>query len=441
MLNNHIKSIFIFFLIVSIFPVVFAQSIKTVSCNGIQFENGQDWEQVKQKAKSENKYIFVDCFTTWCSPCKQMERYIFSQKDVGDFFNSEFINVKIQFDSSNHDNEEVSRWRSITRIFEQEFKISRYPTYLFFSPQGILVTKEEGATKTTEGFITKAKAALDPSQQYYTLKERFKSGDVSANLIKYLVPKAVSLEDKEIAYAAHDQYFELIDKKYTKGNLTAICGSISSIHSRGFQLLVEEPDRVNEILEEEDRAQRIVKDVLSNEIDEKFIKGRGGDVDWKSVLVELKRDAPAMANEILMLLKYRVAAGNNKWNEYGKNLVDYYDKYYYTMKGHGKHFFMNNELWTVFERTTDKKALKRAAEWCKKTIVSDEGNEVSGAIDTYANLLHKVGKTKEAIVWEEKALKMVKQEQNTEWIVLFSERINKMRNGKPTWSVPASGGN
>lgn len=37
---------------------------------GIHFEHTLTWQQVQEKAKAENKYIFIDCFTTWCGPCK-----------------------------------------------------------------------------------------------------------------------------------------------------------------------------------------------------------------------------------------------------------------------------------------------------------------------------------------------------------------------------------
>ena len=54
--------------------------------DGIKFEEKElTWEGVKQKAKNENKYIFIDAYTTWCGPCKYMSNYIFPQKEVGDF--------------------------------------------------------------------------------------------------------------------------------------------------------------------------------------------------------------------------------------------------------------------------------------------------------------------------------------------------------------------
>jgi thiol-disulfide isomerase/thioredoxin len=44
---------------------------------GIQFINGKNWSEVLALAKKENKYIFVDCYTTWCGPCKYMSGTLF----------------------------------------------------------------------------------------------------------------------------------------------------------------------------------------------------------------------------------------------------------------------------------------------------------------------------------------------------------------------------
>ena len=60
---------------------------------GIKFEEGLSWEQVKQKAKTENKFIFVDCYATWCAPCKMMDKYVYQNDTVGEFVKDKFIYV------------------------------------------------------------------------------------------------------------------------------------------------------------------------------------------------------------------------------------------------------------------------------------------------------------------------------------------------------------
>ena len=63
---------------------------------GIVFEH-VDFKQAKELAKAQNKLIFIDAYTTWCGPCKLMAKTVFTEKEVGDFYNSNFININSIF--------------------------------------------------------------------------------------------------------------------------------------------------------------------------------------------------------------------------------------------------------------------------------------------------------------------------------------------------------
>src|SRR5690349_11279787 len=75
--------------------------------SGIKFNISLSWQQVLEKAKSENKYIFVDCYTTWCKPCREMEKFVYPLDTVGDFFNKNFISIKLQMDTTKNDSEQI----------------------------------------------------------------------------------------------------------------------------------------------------------------------------------------------------------------------------------------------------------------------------------------------------------------------------------------------
>ena len=45
------------------------------------------YHQALEVAKAEKKLLFVDCYTSWCGPCQQMAKEVFSQKEAGDYFN------------------------------------------------------------------------------------------------------------------------------------------------------------------------------------------------------------------------------------------------------------------------------------------------------------------------------------------------------------------
>jgi|SRR5579872_478388 len=63
---------------------------------GIHFEDGISWQHVRQKAKGENKYIFVDCYATWCGPCKKMDKKVYGNESSKAFLNGKFVLAKVQ---------------------------------------------------------------------------------------------------------------------------------------------------------------------------------------------------------------------------------------------------------------------------------------------------------------------------------------------------------
>ncbi len=89
----------------------------------IQFTDAK-WTDLQKKAKDENKIIFVDIYATWCGPCKLLKRTTFTDKEVGDFFNANFINAAF-------DGEKVEG-----RKLMELYLVRSYPTMLFINPDG-----------------------------------------------------------------------------------------------------------------------------------------------------------------------------------------------------------------------------------------------------------------------------------------------------------------
>jgi TATA-box binding protein (TBP) (component of TFIID and TFIIIB) len=80
----------------------------------------------------------------------------------------------------------------------------------------------------------------------------------------------------------------------------------------------------------------------------------------------------------------------------------------------------------MFEECDDKDALKVALTWSKIAV---ERNEVEYIIDTYANLLYKLGDAKNAILWQEKAVSITSEDRREE----LQTNLDKMKKGEKTW--------
>ena len=85
-LINYINVKKLFILCVSLFitGLTFSQTV---------FMENESWRTVKEKAIKEKRMIFMDCYTSWCGPCKGLAQNVFPQKKVGDFLNSNFVSM------------------------------------------------------------------------------------------------------------------------------------------------------------------------------------------------------------------------------------------------------------------------------------------------------------------------------------------------------------
>ncbi len=115
------------------------------SHTGIEWTTGLTWKGICDKAAAERKYIFVDCFSTWCVPCKWMDKVVYPNDTVGNLLNSSFISVKVQFDTTKKDNEYVQKWYRDAASIRHKYNVNAYPTFLFLTPDGQLLFKDVGA--------------------------------------------------------------------------------------------------------------------------------------------------------------------------------------------------------------------------------------------------------------------------------------------------------
>ncbi len=171
----------IFYLLVLLPLISSAQNAET----GIDFTQNLNWQQIQQKAKNENKFIFVDCYATWCKPCKMMDSMVYTLSDVGAALNKSFISVKVQMDTSGRDAQNIKAWYKDANEIKQKYSVTSFPTFLFFSPEGELVHKGIGYMHSS-GFIPLADDARTPDRQYYTLIRNYKAGKKNYIQLPYL---------------------------------------------------------------------------------------------------------------------------------------------------------------------------------------------------------------------------------------------------------------
>ena len=101
--------------------------------------------------KKNPKKIIIDVYTDWCGPCKLMDKKTFQNRDVAAYISKHFYAVKFNaegeetisyfgntFTNPNFDSNR--RGRNATHQFTQFLGVRGYPTVIFVSETGDLIT-------------------------------------------------------------------------------------------------------------------------------------------------------------------------------------------------------------------------------------------------------------------------------------------------------------
>lgn len=114
---------------------------------GVSFQHISFAEAIEQ-AKASRRMIFMDCYTSWCGPCKYMAEQVFTLEKAGDYFNSKYVNIKVDMEKG--EGKELA----------ERFAVQAFPTFLLIDTTGTVKGRVEGAGKLEE-FIIRVEKALD----------------------------------------------------------------------------------------------------------------------------------------------------------------------------------------------------------------------------------------------------------------------------------------
>jgi thioredoxin-related protein len=412
--------------------ILFAQSDSFYK--GIKWADGLSWEQVKQKAKEEGKYIFVEAYATWCGPCKLMDKNVYPDEKVGACINQKFISIKLQIDTSNHDDENAKWMYADASELRRKYDITAFPTLLFFSSEGQLLHRALGYRNASE-FITLASAASDPQKQFYTLLDEYKTGKKNYSLLPYMIEIANQVNEKEWEQTLARDYIEncLYNQKennYFKIETLGIIGTyMRSSNEKGFKFFYRNQNKINELLGLRRYAQdRIENIIFKEEVSPSFeIANQIHDnPNWDLIHSNIKKKyGNNFSEHIVFSAQFKWYNDKKDWQALAKYNIEKVERLGLDTVGLDK-AFTNNMIWQVyFLHCNDIEQLEKAIKWME-ILVKDDPYYGNG-IDTYANLLYKAGHIKEAIKWETIAAKLSPEDKS------IQEALGKMNNGEATY--------
>ncbi len=174
---------------ISIKKVLFTLAIAVISmqtsfAEGINFQN-LSLKEGLEKAKKENKKVFIDVYATWCGPCKYLSKKIFIDEDLGEFMNEHFVSLKL--DGEKGDGLQLMR----------DFDLSSYPTMLFLNPELDLLKKIVGAVGADEIESAGNEVLFPESTVLFQLEEKYKTGNRDREFLAEYITERLN-NDREI---------------------------------------------------------------------------------------------------------------------------------------------------------------------------------------------------------------------------------------------------
>ena len=163
---------------------------------GVKFIDNKPLYEVIQMARQQGKLVFVDCYTTWCGPCKMMANSEFVKKEAEEYFNDKFVCAK--YDMEKGDGPDMA----------SRYQVRAYPTFLILNEEGEMVHRVVGAS-TLPDFIKK----IDEGLQGKTLAEyrkEFSAGECSEAFLREYIQV---LDDKYLEDEAMKVARQLIEGK------------------------------------------------------------------------------------------------------------------------------------------------------------------------------------------------------------------------------------
>lgn len=275
------------------------------------------------------------------------------------------------------------------------------------------------------------------NQKYYNLLKAYREGRKDYTTMPWLAKTAKDLNQKELAdEIAHDyinnHLLTLNDEKlYTKENLIFIAQFTTSSKNRSFKLFYPDGIKVNKVMADALYARRIVDNVITIEEIHSKLSDAGGNAiteqpDWitmqKRIASEYDRD---YADRTILNAQLQWYENRKDTTQLIRYNVMKIEREGLDTVGFGRGFTNNMIYYLIFKHSDDRDILNKAVKWMETLLKIEPENPAY--MDTYANLLYKVGRKQEALIWEEKSFNLDANNKET------LEAWNKMKRGEQTW--------
>ena len=212
------------------------------SAQGISFLENLPVAEVLSQAKKEGKMVFVDCYTTWCGPCKMLAAKVFPQKEVGDFFNPRFVSLKLDMEKGEGP------------AMGKKWDVGAYPTLIFMNSDGEVQFRLMGARDARQ--LVDTVAYLLDNNSPSELAMRYNKGERSSQLVTDYIHELQGKRQMKTVEAVAAEFVNGYQQSLLTDTLAQqiLARYVKDPHAEGFLFAYRNREKLPEPLREQMEA-------------------------------------------------------------------------------------------------------------------------------------------------------------------------------------------
>jgi thiol-disulfide isomerase/thioredoxin len=299
------------------------------------------------KAKADKKPIFLHAYASWCHFCSEMAEKVYTDINVANFYNKNFINIKMDMEKEGLN-------------LNKKLKVQNYPAHIFFDYPATTMMHREAGKKDVLDFITLGYDALDTTKQLRTFEKKYfaKTATVSEIYTYFKMLERAGLDNQT---GVNSYLLGLSDEELLKQeNWRIMYDLFKDVDMQAFNRVILNRDAYMQIYTEDSIDNKILgvyNGALMTRVQKLDSLG------YNDMIFKLEKSKLPIANKIIAYAHLNRAKMKSDWKNYQALAVPFIEKYCST-----DYRRLNEVAYNYYERVIDREQLAKAEAWAKTAV-------------------------------------------------------------------------
>jgi thiol-disulfide isomerase/thioredoxin len=359
------------------------------------------------KAKADKKPIFLHAYASWCHYCSEMMEKVYTDINVANFYNKNFINIKMDMEKEG-------------KNLNKKLKVQNFPAHIFFDYPATTMMHRESGKKDVLDFIELGYNALDTTKQLRTFERKYFAKTATVTEI-YTYFKMLERAGLDNQMGINSYLLGLTDAELLKQeNWRIMYDLFKDVDMAAFNRIILNRDAF---------MQKYTEDSIDNKILGLYngaLMTRVQKLDslgYNNMISKLEKSKLTIANKIIDYANLNRFKMKSDWKGYQAAAPSFIEKY---CKNDYRR--LNEVAYVFYERVIDREMLLKAEGWAKEAVRM--GDNVRHNY-TLACIQYKLLKKEEAMTTCKHTIELAKKSGvETKTADLLLEKIEELKSSE-----------